>query len=66
MIFIQDKKINSISKIKEDHEIKGDYIIAVGSFDSKKNYRILYEAYCILALEKFEKVTRTYNLWAAI
>lgn len=50
------KKINSISKIKEDHEIKGDYIIAVGSFDSKKNYRILYEAYCILALEKFEKL----------
>lgn len=28
--------------------IKGSFILAVGSFDHKKNYRILYQAFCLL------------------
>lgn len=45
-----------IDAVLEKHGIQFPYILAVGSFEPRKNYKVLYQAYCILALEGFKNI----------
>ncbi|WP_294485766.1 glycosyltransferase [uncultured Mailhella sp.] len=46
----------SIDQVLSKRNIHKPYIITVGSIEARKNYRVLYQAYCILALEKYEHI----------
>lgn len=50
------KVAGNIDTVLEKYGIHKPYIFAVGTFDWKKNYKVLYRAYCILANENFEKI----------
>ena len=43
----------NISKVLEKYQINRSYILCVGSFEPRKNYKVLYQAYCMMALERF-------------
>lgn len=46
----------SIDHVLSKRNINKPYIITVGSIEPRKNYRVLYQAYCMLALEKYEHI----------
>lgn len=43
-------------KVLDKYNIKNPYVLAVGSFDHKKNYRVLYQAFCQLQLRNAKNI----------
>lgn len=46
----------ALDEILSKRNIHTPYIITVGSIEARKNYRVLYQAYCMLALEKYDHI----------
>lgn len=45
-----------IKSILSKYNIRYPYVITVGSIDARKNYKVLYQAYCMLALEGYKNI----------
>lgn len=53
---LSKKNPQNIEAVLERHGIQKPYILAVGTLDPKKNYKVLYDAYCILVSEKYDLI----------
>ncbi len=48
--------VQPIQEVLQKYKIQNSFILAVGSFEPRKNYRVLYQAYSMLALEGFKNI----------
>ncbi|MDY3115520.1 MAG: glycosyltransferase [Sutterella sp.] len=51
-IFSVSSELLNIEEVRSKYSLEKDYIMTVGSVFPKKNYKTLYQAYCILAQTK--------------